>query len=123
MFRATDVGKIDYASLEPIDFEGLEIRDYTSALDGSSSLAEITVPPWAIHRRSWSKRSDKYYYVIHGELEFTLGDEALHLHAGDCCIVRQGTRFSYRNASEREALLLLVHTPSFDLAQEMFEEP
>ena len=48
-------------AVTPFDFEGLEIRDYTNDRDGGSSVAEITVPGGARHRRAWSKRSDKYF--------------------------------------------------------------
>jgi len=84
--------KIERDSLGPIDFEGLEIRDYTAGADVSSSVAEITVPAGARHRLAWSKRSDKYYYVLEGRLSFTLGAETLDLAVGDCCIVRKGER-------------------------------
>ena len=114
--------KIERDSLEPIDFEGLEIRDYTAGVEVSSSVAEITVPGGARHRRAWSKRSDKYYYVIEGSLSFTVGVTTLDLTVGDCCIVRKGNRFSYRNPTGERARVLLVHTPRFNLAEEVFED-
>lgn len=114
--------KIERDSLRPFDFEGLEIRDYTAGMEVSSSVAEITVPAGARHRRAWSKRSDKYYYMLEGRLSFTLGAETLDLTVGDCCIVRKGSRFSYRNPTSEPARVLLVHTPSFDLAEEVFED-
>jgi hypothetical protein len=48
--------KIERDSLKPIDFEGLEIRDYTAGTDVSSSVAETTVPAGVGHRLAWSKR-------------------------------------------------------------------
>src|SRR5512139_2384099 len=111
--------KIQRDSLRPIDFEGLEIRDYTAGAEVSSSVAEITVPPGARHRLSWSKRSDKYYYMLEGRLSFTLGAATLDLAVGDCCIVRKGVRFSYTNSAGETARVLLVHTPSFDLSEEV----
>ena len=114
--------KIERESLRPVDFEGLEIRDYTAGADVSSSVAEIIVPAGARHRRAWSKRADKYYYMLEGSLSFTLGAETLDLAVGDCCIIRKGERFSYRNPTSEPAKVLLVHTPSFDLAEEVFED-
>lgn len=114
--------RIERDSLRPFDFEGLEIRDYTAGADVSSSVAEITVPAGTRHRLAWSKRSDKYYYLLEGRLSFTLGAETLDLAVGDCCIVRRGERFSYRNPASEPAKVLLVHTPRFDLAAEVFEE-
>ena len=114
--------KIERDSLRPFDFEGLEIRDYTTGADVSSSVAEIAVPAGAGHRHAWSRRSDKYYYVLEGSLSLTVGGKALDLTVGDCCIVRKGERFSYRNPTGECAKVLLVHTPSFDLAEEVFED-
>jgi mannose-6-phosphate isomerase-like protein (cupin superfamily) len=114
--------KITRSAAARIDFDGLEIHDYTADLEVSSSIAEISVSPGVRHRPSWSRRSDKYYYLIEGRLSFVLGEEQLELAAGDCCIVRQGDRFSYHNPTHERTRLLLVHTPRFDLAAEVFEE-
>jgi mannose-6-phosphate isomerase-like protein (cupin superfamily) len=104
-----------------IDFEGLSIRDYTAQEDVSSSLAVISVPDRAVHPRSWSRRSDKFYYVISGTIEFQQADKTHVLSAGDFCLVPQGETFSYRNSSGVPAEMCLVHTPSFDLESEVFE--
>ena len=109
-------------TLTTIDFDGLEIRDYTAGLDSSSSLAEITVPAGAAHKVSWSTRSDKYYYVVQGNLVFMINDREMELATGDFCLVPQGERFSYRNDSRAKARLILVHTPSFLLEAERFED-
>jgi mannose-6-phosphate isomerase-like protein (cupin superfamily) len=114
--------KIRRESVPPFDFEGLEIRDFTAQLDTSSSFAEIIVPAGARHARARSKRSDKYYYVLEGILQFTVQDRVVELGNGDLCIIRKGDRFSYENPSEEVAKVLLVHTPNFDLSQEVFED-
>lgn len=114
--------KIPRESLDSIDFEGLEILDYTAGLEASSSLAEIAVPPGVRHRTAWSKRSDKYYYAISGKVEFNVDGKAFDLAAGDACVVTKGQRFSYKNGEREAARLLLIHTPDFDLGSEVFEE-
>jgi len=108
-------------SVAPFDFEGLEIRDFTHGRDVNSSLAEITVPVGARHRTSWSERSDKYYFGLAGKLEFEIEDRRFQLAAGDLCIIHKGCRFSYENGSTAVARVLLVHTPSFDISSEVFE--
>lgn len=109
-------------AVNPIRFDGLKILDYTTGQERSSSLAEISVPVGVRHRRAWSKRSDKYYYAAQGHVSFTVDDETFELSAGDVCIIRQGQRFSYVNDGIEEAKLVLVHTPTFDLEYEVFEE-
>jgi mannose-6-phosphate isomerase-like protein (cupin superfamily) len=103
-----------------MDFGGLSILDYTADADLGSSLATIDVPPGASHAKAWSRNSDKYYFVIHGGVRFMVGDEITDLAAGDFCFVRRGTVFSYENVNGEAAGLLLVHTPAFELAAEVF---
>ena len=113
---------IKHSTVKPIAFEGLEIRDFTADKELSSSVAEILVPPGVRHRTSWSKRSDKFYYIVEGSISFVLGTQRLELAAGDCCVVPKGNRFNYRNNSGESAKVLLIHTPSFDLSEEVFED-
>ncbi len=107
--------------IKALEFDGLSIRDYTSQCNERSSFAVIHVPPGVGHKLSWSKRSDKYYYRIKGELEFTINDTVHRLGARDFCLVKKGERFGYKNDTGEPASLVLVHTPCFDLSQEVFE--
>ncbi len=113
---------IHQAEIQPIDFEGLKIYDYTGHLSASSSLALIDVPSGGRHRSAKSDRSDKYYFVIQGRLVFTLDDVTCELGAGDFCWVPRGHVFSYTNAEAEPARLILLHTPTFDLQTERFLE-
>jgi mannose-6-phosphate isomerase-like protein (cupin superfamily) len=112
---------IKHEAITPIKFDKLKITDYTSGQNNSSSFAEITVPVGVSHKLSWSTRSDKYYYVVRGNLSFAVDENSTDLSSGDVCIVPKGKRFSYTNTGSNEALLILVHTPSFKLECERFE--
>jgi mannose-6-phosphate isomerase-like protein (cupin superfamily) len=107
--------------VEQFDFDGLTIADYTAKLNENSSFAIISVLPQISHKLSWSKRSDKYYYVIAGEISFTLNDREYALSSGDLCIVKKGEKFRYKNNSREIVKMILVHTPNFKLDQEVFE--
>jgi mannose-6-phosphate isomerase-like protein (cupin superfamily) len=111
------------SSVSPIDFGGLRIFDYSAGRNWSSSIAAIEVAPGAQHAEAWSRRSDKYYLVTRGELRFVLDRSEYLLRVGDLCFVQRGQRFSYSNASPEPATLVLVHTPSFELNDEVFVEP
>lgn len=115
--------RISRGSIAPLQFDGLRIFDYTANHASSSSIAMIEVPPGARHAEAWSRRSDKYYLVSSGEIDFMLDGEWQVMKAGDLCVVAQGRRFSYANHSGALATLVLVHTPSFDLREEVFVEP
>jgi mannose-6-phosphate isomerase-like protein (cupin superfamily) len=108
-------------SLEPFDFDGLRIFDYTARQELSSSLAMIEVPPNARHAVAFSKRSDKYYLVTRGQVRFVLEGSEFELRAGDFCLVRCGQRFAYSNERPETAMLVLFHTPRFSLENEVFE--
>jgi mannose-6-phosphate isomerase-like protein (cupin superfamily) len=110
------------ASVEPFDFEGLAIRDYTAGLSTGSSLATIYVPPGTRHPRARSERSDKYYYLLSGQVRFAVEEEEWNLAAGDFVWVPQGQSFWYENRTPSPAVLLLVHTPAFDPDAELFVE-
>jgi mannose-6-phosphate isomerase-like protein (cupin superfamily) len=114
--------KISKESVTPFDFDGLSIVDYTADENLSASIAEISVSPGVKHKISWSKRSDKFYYIVTGRLQFTLNNEEFELNTGDICIVKKGQKFSYSNSSSEESKIILFHTPSFDLNAEVFED-
>ena len=113
---------IKHGAIKPIEFDKLKIIDYTAGQENSSSIAEITVPIGVSHKISWSNRSDKYYYVVQGKVNFTVNEESNNLSSGDVCIIPKGKRFSYTNTGSTEAILILVHTPYFKLECEGFEE-
>lgn len=104
-----------------IDFDGLSVHDYTSGLNELSSFATIKVPKNIRHKLSWSKKSDKYYYVIEGEIKFSVDSEIFVLRQGDFCIIKKGSKFYYHNVSNSNVTLILVHTPNFDINEEVFE--
>ncbi|MGD0919207.1 MAG: cupin domain-containing protein [Thermodesulfobacteriota bacterium] len=114
--------KISKDSIDQIDFEGLQIIDYTSGREITSSLAEITVPSGIRHKKAYSNRSDKYYYIVSGHIQFNVEEELYDLSPGDVCVILKGRKFSYKNGSREPAKLILVHTPSFNLEFEVFEE-
>lgn len=106
---------IKHETVTPIEFDQLKIIDYTAGKNNSASVAEITVPAGVSHKLSWSTRSDKYYYVVDGKINFTVNEERQALSIGDVCIVPKGDRFRYENGGSSEARLFLLHTPRFKL--------
>ena len=115
------LSKIRKNDLQSIDFDGLKIFDYKADLnDNSSSFAVIDVPDMCNHMTAYSNRSDKYYYVVFGEVCFTIEGNKLIFKEGDFCLIKQGERFSYTNNSGNIAKLVLVHTPRFNLEDEVF---
>jgi mannose-6-phosphate isomerase-like protein (cupin superfamily) len=107
--------------VEQFDFDGLKITDYTAKLDENSSFATISVLPQISHKLSWSKRSNKYYYIIAGRINFIINDKEYVLSNGFFCVIKKGEKFRYKNDSNEIVKMILVHTPNFKLDQEIFE--
>jgi mannose-6-phosphate isomerase-like protein (cupin superfamily) len=106
-------------SLTPIDFAGLTIHDFTSTKATGSCFTVVQVPAHTQHPLAKSNKSDKYYYVMHGTICFRLNQVEHKLGEGDFCLVNQGESFSYRNDTNETVALILVHTPPFELQEEV----
>ena len=83
-------------TIEPLEFRGLQVQDYTSSIECGASLAIVTVPPQGGHPAAYSERSEKLYFVARGAISFAIGDDIATLNAGDACLVRRGEVFSYQ---------------------------
>ncbi len=108
------------AEVQPFAFGDLQIWDYGPGGEAAASLALIQAKPGVAHGRARSTRSDKYYYVLSGLVEFEAGQITYWLTQGDLLIIPRGEWFDYRNAGPEPATLLLFHTPSFKLDAEEF---
>ena len=108
------------SAMSPVDFDGLRIFDYTAGQSFDASVAVVEVAPGARHAAAWSRRSDKYYLLSSGQIRFVLDGEPHFMRAGDFCFVKRGQKFSYSNQSSELATLVLVHTPRFELKEEVF---
>jgi len=99
----------------------LRILDYTAKCNERSSFAIIKVPPNIGHQLSWSKRSDKFFYIVEGKIDFFINNNNYTLDKGDFCIIKKGDKFKYKNNTNKVVSLVLIHTPNFDLNEEVFE--
>ena len=114
--------RVEYESVVPFDFEGLNIRELTPKELETASIAAIDVPPGAAHRTARSSRSDKLYVCLEGIISFIVQDREITLAPRDVLHVPTHEWFSYHNAGTELVRLLLIHVPSFDLASEEFLE-
>lgn len=108
------------SNVEPFAFGDLQIWDYKLEREQSASVALVQIKPTAAHGRARSGRSDKYYYVLGGLVEFEVGEITYWLAQGDLLIIPKGEWFDYRNGGAEPATLLLIHVPPFQLDAEEF---
>lgn len=79
--------------------------------DGHLSMEEETVPPGTLPFLHRHLKQTEIFYVIEGELEFTIGAEIATVPAGSTVIVPIGLPHAYANVSEVPARMLGMWTP------------
>jgi quercetin dioxygenase-like cupin family protein len=79
---------------------------------GKYCLLEVSLASGMGVPRHMHTREDEAYYVLSGELEVTVGDEAFILRAGDTLIAPRDIPHQLRNSGKVENHYLLVFSPS-----------
>ena len=93
-------------------WEGLKGWAYNSKEDfanASGAYFELT----GSHGKVRTDKSDRVYFVVGGEGEFTIGGKVFSVGEKDVVIVPKNTPYDYR-ARGGVLKLFLVHTPAFD---------
>ena len=111
---------IEPDEVEKLDFQGLQVADFTAGFSLSASVAEINVPPGVSHAKALSTKCDKYYFCIEGSVAFTVEGQPAHLDSQGLLAIPAKAWFEYTNVTSEAARLLLVHVPPFDLEAEVF---
>lgn len=91
--------------------------EYRILLDGVRSgnamtLIDALVPPSAGPPEHAHADVDELFFLLDGELEFTLDGDRRLLKTGEGVFVRRTVPHAFRNCSERSARMLLFYTPS-----------
>ena len=108
---------------EIVELPGFQVNDYGNGTDLSSSLAHVEVDPGARHPKTRSSRSDRYFYMLSGQLSGATDVQgAVALKAGDLWSVPCGEQWWYENTSDEPAVFVLCHTPALHLDAEEFED-
>ena len=79
---------------------------------GAYCLLEVSIAPGISVPRHTHTREDEAYFVLAGELEVTVGDEAFILRPGDILMAPRGIPHQLRNSGDVENHYLLVFSPS-----------
>jgi uncharacterized cupin superfamily protein len=77
------------------------------------------VPPGGDPARGHSHQTiEEIYFVVDGELELKLGDDVITLGARDAVLIPADTPRASRNASDRQAVLLMISVRVEDIRAE-----
>ena len=90
---------------------------YTFLVTGDESggayfAMEALVPPGGGPPPHIHSREDETFYLVEGEIEFTLGDDTVTAGPGDFVNVPRGTVHCFRNAGSSTARMILTFTPA-----------
>lgn len=93
--------------------EGLKGYAYNSSGDFSNASAAY-VEVTGRHGKVKTTTSDRVYYVLDGNGEFTVGDENREVHKTDVVIIPKNTPYDFKVTDGSVLKMFLVHTPAFD---------
>ncbi len=88
--------------------------------NGKYALLEAIVPPGGGPPPHVHSREEEGFYILEGEITFTIGDKRLVASAGMFANMPVGTPHSFKNESSRPAKLLISVAPA-GLEQMFFE--
>jgi quercetin dioxygenase-like cupin family protein len=99
--------------VRPLHVLGTEVRFLCEAHSTNSawSLMEVTLPRDTgppPHSHSW----DEAYFVIEGEVQFTVGAQCFTATAGDFVYTPGATVHGFRGTSQRPARMLIFDAPA-----------
>jgi quercetin dioxygenase-like cupin family protein len=77
----------------------------------ATSLTHLTIAPNSVTPPHTHERFEETFYILQGELEFTLGSETFPVQAGDYVRAEPGLRHGFANNSGRPVELLFEFTP------------
>jgi mannose-6-phosphate isomerase-like protein (cupin superfamily) len=90
-----------------------EVCDGWRLLDRADlGVIQERIPPGAGEVAHYHARSRQLFYVLEGQLEIEVQDEAHHLRAGDALEVPPGRPHRVRNRSDGDVSFLVVSAPS-----------
>jgi len=100
-------------NVTPLHVLGTQVRFLCEAKDTGNvwSLMEVTLPLDAgppPHKHAW----DEAYFVIGGEVEFTLGQDVFSAQAGDFVYTPGGVVHGFRGVSTEPARVLIFDAPA-----------
>lgn len=98
-----------------IQYEGGIIDELvTPKMSLQVEMIYTRLPPGTESAESYTHEGDGVGFVISGELDIWVGERHFHLYEGDSCSYSSGEPHRYKNAGEREAVVMwAISPPSF----------
>lgn len=79
--------------------------------DGQLSMTEESVPPGMTVKPHRHLQALEIFYMIEGQLEFSVDDERITAGVGDFLLVAKGQAHAFANRTDRPARLLALWSP------------
>lgn len=99
--------------VQPLQVLGTQVRFLCEghSTHNAWSLMEVTLPQDAgppLHTHHW----DEAYFVVEGDVQFSVGDQRFTASAGDFVYTPGGVVHGFRGASQRPAHVLIFDAPA-----------
>jgi quercetin dioxygenase-like cupin family protein len=102
----------------------LEFKARGEETDGALTAVENVIPPGEGPPLHTHANEDEFWWVIEGELRFTLGEALETAPAGSFVFVPRGTPHNFQNVGSDAARILVMFTPAgMERFFERFAEP
>lgn len=101
-----------YQDVAPYQFSDLWLRELSPKAMQAGSIAEVALPIGVQRPSRRSKKVDRVYVGLAGEVHFTVGDQSVHIGPGDVIHIAEGEDYGYFNGGQEEARLLLFRSPA-----------
>ena len=96
---------------DPMDFP-MVVKAWAGATHGAYAMAELMKPPGVGPKPHIHPEAEEGFYVLEGELEFTVGGEIFVAPAGSFALVPRGVEHSFRNSGVTDARYLGILSPA-----------
>lgn len=101
-----------YQDVAPYQFADLWLRELSPEAMQAGSIAEVALPIGVQRPSRRSKKVDRVYVGLAGEVHFTVDDRSVHIGPGDVIYIAEGEEYGYYNGGQEEARLLLFRSPA-----------
>ena len=88
------------------------VKASSAATGGAYALLEFTLPPGGTGSPPhFHVATEEAFYVIEGELAFTIGDRTVEMTDGSFILVRRGVVHTFKNTGARPTRMLILVSP------------
>jgi mannose-6-phosphate isomerase-like protein (cupin superfamily) len=99
-----------------------ELAGLAQATAQRLSLAEVTITPNGGSREHYHRQMEEVYYLLQGQAQLTLGDEACVVGPGDSVVIPPGAGHKIVNVGTTDVVMIVACAPAWHEDDNVFLE-